>query len=628
MTKNKRLKKIVLLFTGVAMSSGTFAQTYFEDNFNEGIDGWTLVDSDDDGNNWRSLDFDGPQAAFANSRSYNLETGTTLNPDNWMISGAIDLSSATGTTYLRWLARAEQNGFPNDKYSVYAATSSDVASLEASAVTFTEVIGETGGEYVLRSLDVSSLNGESEVFIAFRHHDVTNQLGINIDDVNVKFVPEKDIKMVSISTNPVFDAGTVTIAGKVINNGTSAISSFDVDWNDGTSHNETFTVDLEPGATYDFTHSTTLTAENGNDYDLAICVTTADDGDASNNCINFMTSCVSEVVTKYVVGEEKTGTWCGFCPRGAVALEEMESQEKFIGIAVHSADPMAVAAYASGMEIEIPGGFPGGGVDRVIMGDPSDFEYLYNERSSHIPPATITVGYTEVGSAIEVKVTANFVASLRGDYRLAAMITEDHVTGTGDGYNQSNYYSGGASGPLTGYDTLPNPVPAADMVYDHVARAIGDNKIRGIKESLPTEIEAGSTHSYTYTIPKGEDWSIENLHFIGVLFNATTGDMLNAGKIKAEPVGINEIAEDRFNVSVYPNPATDNASVSIDLLNASNVSVEVYNTFGALVFSNSTKNLAKGKYVYTINTSDFSKGLYIVKATVNNVVKTTKLSVK
>ena len=202
---------------------------------------------------------------------------------------------------------------------------------------------------------------------------------------------------------------------------------------------------------------------------------------------------MTEVPQKYVVGEERTGTWCGWCPRGAVALEDMESEEFFIGIAVHNGDPMTITAYDSGINAYIPPSFPGGAVDRVIEGDPGSFSSMYATRSSHIPPASIDVSYAVVGSNIEVTVTANFVGNLTGDYRLAAVITEDDVTGTASGYNQANYYSGGGAGAMGGYESLSDPVPAADMHYDHVARALGDNQILGTPGSLPASIAAGTS---------------------------------------------------------------------------------------------------------------------------------------
>ena len=52
-------------------------------------------------------------------------------------------------------------------------------------------------------------------------------------------------------------------------------------------------------------------------------------------------------------------------------------------------------------------------------------------------------------------------------------LTEDGVRRVmTSGYNQVNAYAGNALGPMGGFESLPNPVPAAQMVYDHVARVL------------------------------------------------------------------------------------------------------------------------------------------------------------
>ena len=68
---------------------------------------------------------------------------------------------------------------------------------------------------------------------------------------------------------------------------------------------------------------------------------------------------------KIVVGEEGTGTWCGWCPRGAVAMNWMD--EKYYGywqgIAVHNGDPMVNTDYDVGLG-GLTSGYPSGLVDR------------------------------------------------------------------------------------------------------------------------------------------------------------------------------------------------------------------------------------------------------------------------
>jgi hypothetical protein len=202
------------------------------------------------------------------------------------------------------------------------------------------------------------------------------------------------------------------------------------------------------------------------------------------------------------------------------------------------------------------------------------------------------------------------------------------VTGTGSGYNQANFYSGGGSGPMGGYEDLPNPVPAADMVYDHVARALGDNQILGTSGSLPASISGMTYESHMYTIPKGGDWDLNNLHFIGMLVDGSTGEILNAGETSSlSAVGIEE-EQANFGLAVYPNPATELANIKVDIVETSNVTVEVYNALGELVYTESTQNLSAGQYFYNVDVKDFSAGIYTIRTMANNTVQTTKLSVQ
>ena len=619
------MKKLLIPIVAL-LATNVSAQTYFEDDFSGGFGAWTLTDADGDGNNWIVGDYatgDG-HGNVANSASW---SGSPLNPNNWMVAGPIDLSGAGGVILLEWVVKAQDPDWTDEEYSSYAGTSADVADLEASPYVFNEIIGGTDGAYVYRSLDISALAGEASVYIAFRHHNSTDQFKINIDDILVRTPLDHDIKMTELTMAPAVEASMVDITGSVKNNGTMDITSFEIDWNDGTAHTETFTETIVAGASFDFTHATQLNAIGGTTYDITVCANLAGDEDETNDCMNTLVSCVTEIPTKYVVGLEKTGTWCGWCPRGAVALEGMESEELFIGIAVHNGDPMTVDSYDGAIGTYVPGGYPGAGVDHFITGDPSDFATMYATRSSHVAPASITVSYAEVGTDIEVTVTANFVGSLAGDYRLAAVITEDHVTGTASGYNQANYYSDGEAGEMGGYEDLTDPVPAADMVYDHVARALGNDEILGTAGSLPATISAGDTESYTYTIPKGADWNIDYLHFVGMLIDASTGEILNAGKSSTNPSGIEEINA-AFNLSVYPNPSSTTTNIEVSLIETANVKIEIYNAIGELVYTKNTENLTAGAYIYTVNVNAFSAGLYTVKTTVNNTSKTAKLSVR
>jgi hypothetical protein len=67
------------------------------------------------------------------------------------------------------------------------------------------------------------------------------------------------------------------------------------------------------------------------------------------------------------------------------------------------------------------------------------------------------------------------------------------------GWSQSNAYAGGGSGEMGGFEILPNPVPASQMVYDHVARTILPS-FTGQSGSIPSSVSMGEVHSYTFSV--------------------------------------------------------------------------------------------------------------------------------
>ena len=191
------MKKITLVFA--LLLTVAFSFTYgqnilFEDDFNdEDISDWTLYDEDGDGQEWTAVqiqDTNGNPVGtpVARSFSWNSTTGP-LTPDNWIVSPAIDLSGlpASSTVTLRWDIQAADATWAAENYTVYVANSNTVSALSASSTFVNEVVDQVGGAgmFVTRTLDISSFVGESTVYLAWRHHNVTDQFSIELDNVEV-----------------------------------------------------------------------------------------------------------------------------------------------------------------------------------------------------------------------------------------------------------------------------------------------------------------------------------------------------------------------------------------------------------------------------------------------------------
>ena len=165
-------------------------QSIFFDDFNDqDVSDWTLIDADNDGNNWADqfvINHQGNPLTPVSLISRSWATNP-LTPNNWAISPVVDLSSITGNIHLKYKTKVSANAFDNEKYGVYIGTASDIASLMNAPISLVETLGvpEDSGLSVNHTIDISSMAGESQVHVAFRHFDVTNQDWISIDDVEI-----------------------------------------------------------------------------------------------------------------------------------------------------------------------------------------------------------------------------------------------------------------------------------------------------------------------------------------------------------------------------------------------------------------------------------------------------------
>ena len=80
-------------------------------------------------------------------------------------------------------------------------------------------------------------------------------------------------------------------------------------------------------------------------------------------------------------------------------------------------------------------------------------------------------------------------------------------------------------------------------------------------------------------------------------------------------------------MSIYPNPANDNAYINLNLTDNSEVSIEIYNTVGQLVKTIDSNILQAGENYISVETSSMTAGMYIVKANIGGNIITKNLSI-
>lgn len=84
------------------------------------------------------------------------------------------------------------------------------------------------------------------------------------------------------------------------------------------------------------------------------------------------------------------------------------------------------------------------------------------------------------------------------------------------------------------------------------------------------------------------------------------------------------IEEFDTNLFPYPNPTSASTSLSFELANSSDVTIQVYNLSGRLVKSISKKNMSQGSQVIDIEGADLATGTYVVKMFAGKQQATTK----
>jgi len=640
------IKKIIigaLLLNSISSN----AQVFFSEDFSSGLNSWTNVDDDSDpsipGPNGSDYDLwyvssqyaslvagsDGA-AAISHSNAPNGAVWVAMTPNNFLISPLIDLSGASASNLkLKFDAGSGQlAGGHEEHYAVYVTTSNIPASIITSTPIFEETLPTTSASAMeSHVIDISSYAGQS-VYITIRHYNCTNQFNLLFDNIIIEQVLDNNASIESLELNRYSLTNTNnTLDLNITNEGTVAITSITIDWNDGASNSSVITgLNIAPFTSDLVSHPVAISYPTVLEKTIDVTITEVNgvnDTDPIGNTANTQFNTISTHVNKNVVYEEGTGTWCQSCPGGAVMMETMlaDHPDNFIAIAVHDNDPMAVQEYRDSSHYV---SLPKFHADRVIKEQQIQFpEPPFLKLAQLEVPASLSIMATSAANSITINVTATFnTVFSAANFRLGAIIVEDDVTGTTSDYDQANVYSGGSYGPMGGYENLSDPVPASQMVYNHVGRALigGYN---GQANSVPATITDGQTVNYTfnYTVPSDND--ISKTHVVLVLIDQTTGGIVHAVKSDIT-VGINELSS--FSTEIYPNPSNGYLNIEFIGTNEDYV-ITMFDVTGKKVLTDEISN-ANGKTIKTINTKALKNGVYFVNVATNGVSTTTKVLVQ
>ena len=158
----------------------------FSENFENGLNNWTLINTDGDSYNWQTVDltsnFSGQFTAkdgsyVAMSRSWISSSVGAVTPDQWLISPQI--ADLGGT--LKYYIMDDGNNY-QENYRIYVSTSGK--NISDFAPITDDMLSPNSKEWTEVSIDLSSYKGQAG-YIAFRHYNCTDKDFMFIDALSL-----------------------------------------------------------------------------------------------------------------------------------------------------------------------------------------------------------------------------------------------------------------------------------------------------------------------------------------------------------------------------------------------------------------------------------------------------------
>ncbi|MBB3702183.1 thioredoxin family protein [Alloprevotella rava] len=262
---------------------------------------------------------------------------------------------------------------------------------------------------------------------------------------------------------------------------------------------------------------------------------------------------VTQVPHRRVVVEEYTGMWCKYCPRGIALMENLENTypDDFIGIAIHSSDPLKCSDYAWN-------------ISKI-----QNYPTLQMNRSRKLSSFIATDEFEKeraMGADMDIDVSAQWdkqkenitvipsvtfrVSPKEATYAVAYVLTEDGMTKPT--WIQYNVFSGDASlrGISAELDKFINaPSVIRGLPNNFTAIAAKSVYTPAEEDYIKTPIEVDKTQSFTHVFDISSNNLLQDkskLKVCVLLINLNTKKIENAAKCSitdALSTGISSAAE-------------------------------------------------------------------------------------
>lgn len=585
------MKTTLILFGALTLLPITTLQaqeTYLKADFTEGIPSdFILYDIDGNepssdmaalgfapGTPWIALPERKEGNIVAASTSWYKKAGTS---NDWMITPAFEVRDAAAI--LSWRAMASDAEY-RDGYKVYISETGGQGTEDFTKDALS--ISKENASWTDRQISLAEYAGKT-IRAAFVN-TTKDRAMLYIDDIFAGVPSCIDFEC-ELEQGIMTQFGELYLSGKAI--AKEEIDSYTVTVTlDNQTITETFSQKINAGTSTTWTLSQPFSCQRGSMAQYTISIEANGDRTERQGKVSF--------IAHKVVAEEVTGTWCGYCVRGIVAMEQMRADhpDDYIGIAVHGssanwADAMAFdpTQYLDPLFARLNmSGYPHCTVNRQkkFTGDPANIPSYYEQAKSGTKPKTDIILTAQYDAELD-QITAHTdlfccTDDEDADYHCVYVMIETDVQGHGSGYWQNNYYAG--VGGMGNFTNWPDVVPDSLMVYPDVARAIYGT-YDGVADLYPSVLEQGKTYSAEYILDSIPSMIIDrNNTELAVLLLNKNGVIANADKIRLADL-------EGYTTDIH----------AIEMGNSDKVSNCIYTTDGRCLGAVAIETLRQGIYI-------------------------------
>lgn len=328
----------------------------------------------------------------------------------------------------------------------------------------------------------------------------------------------------------------------------------------------------------------------------------------------------------FVLAEQYTGTWCGYCPYGADSLKAVAGRvgDRMVRMAWHQGDPMEIPAYETYDAYMNVTGYPTASINRIKWPGESNIpisrgdwgnrvRFLLENARSPITLSIVDKDYNESTKEYTFTAKAFMHQSMEGDIRFNAVVTE-----SGFDYEQTIYTSQGTQ--------KLNPYIHSDVVMGIYPDVFGQ-KIGG--GNLTTQNEY--TYTFSFTSPHVDHTQANIIIFVHEIYRDGPGPVYQSYS-ESLMEGIVLDVEDaptpgQFALRQnYPNPFNPTTTISFDVPERSHVMLTLHDNLGRNLGSIVDGTYEAGTHNVVFNGAELNSGTYFITMTAGDVVKTRSMT--